>query len=132
MNGQPSVLIVDRSEETQEVLQTALERHGVRTLAARHPASGLQMARQYQPDLIVLDLEMDGAADCLPKAGDSFLASDDPTRPSDAPDGKAYQPRLVLLGKIRGWQDAIPNGEFVAKPYHYAPLIRKIEELLGK
>ena len=30
MNGQRSVLIVDQSEETREVLQTALERRGVR------------------------------------------------------------------------------------------------------
>ena len=64
MDGQPSVLIVDRSEETREVLQTVLERRGVRTLAAGRTAAGLDLARRHQPDLIVLDLELDDVAQC--------------------------------------------------------------------
>ena len=57
-----SVLIVDRSEETREVLKTALERRGVRILAASRAQRGLELARQHQPDLIVLDLEVDESA----------------------------------------------------------------------
>jgi hypothetical protein len=37
---------------------------------------------------------------------------------------------LVLLGTAR--QKSSSKGEFVAKPYHYAPLIRKIESLLDQ
>ncbi|MGA7701688.1 MAG: response regulator, partial [Thermoguttaceae bacterium] len=59
MNGQRSVLIVDRSEETREVLQTVLERRGVRILAAGRAEKGLELARRHHPDLVVLDLEMD-------------------------------------------------------------------------
>ena len=59
MNGQRSVLIVDRSEETREVLQTVLERRGVRTLAAGRAEMGLELARRHHPDLVVLDLEID-------------------------------------------------------------------------
>ena len=36
----------------------------------------------------------------------------------------------MLLGNLRGWRTLLPQGEFVPKPYHYAPLIRKIEQLL--
>ena len=43
---QRSVLIVDRSEENREVLQTVLERHGVRTLAASEPEKAAELARQ--------------------------------------------------------------------------------------
>jgi hypothetical protein len=36
---------------------------------------------------------------------------------------------MVLLGSARR-AGTSPSGEFVAKPYHYAPLILKIEQLL--
>jgi len=140
MNGQPSVLIVDRSAETREVLQTALERRGVKTLAAGGSTSGLKLAREHQPDLIVLDLEIENPA------ADQFSAPSFGTNPPVDADASpaingiintpslqntSYQPRLVLLGNLRRWRERLPNGEFVAKPYHYGPLIRKIEELLA-
>ncbi len=135
LNGQRSVLIVDRSAETREVLQTALEHRGVRTLAAGRTATGMELARRHQPDLIVLDLELDDAPDCLSAGqafclpvGQAFLPAKRQTGMS-APQSE-YQPHLVLLGNLRGWRDRLPEGEFVSKPYHYGPLIRKIEELL--
>ena len=131
MNGQPSVLIVDRSEETREVLRTALERHGVKTMSACRAANGIRLARQHQPDIIVLDLDVEDVSDYLAD-GAAFLTPEDARHDPDLPQNQPYQPRLVLLGKMRGWQERIPSGEFVAKPYHFAPLIRKIEELLAK
>jgi CheY-like chemotaxis protein len=122
MDDQRSVLIVDRSEETREVLQTVLERHGVRTLSAGHSAAGLELARQHHPDLIVLDLELDDVDRCAAE-----LAAD---WPQNTP-ARQYQPHLVLLGNLRRWRDRAQGGEFVPKPYHYGPLIRKIEELLA-
>ena len=41
-----------------------------------------------------------------------------------------HQTRFVLLGSLRRQGNGLPGGEFVAKPYHYGLLIRKIEELL--
>ena len=60
MPSHQSVLIVDRSEETQEVLQTVLERRGVRTLAANRTKTAAELAQQHHPDLIVLDMETCG------------------------------------------------------------------------
>ncbi len=40
MDSQQSVLIVDSSEETREVLQTALERRGLRILSANRARPG--------------------------------------------------------------------------------------------
>ncbi len=37
---------------------------------------------------------------------------------------------MVLLGSMR-ITPPNPQTEIVAKPYHYGPLIRKIEEILG-
>lgn len=134
MDSQPSVLIVDRSQETREVLQTALERRGVRTLAAGQTEKGMELARLHQPDLIVLDLELEDAPDCLPLQ-QAFLpdreAASADLRAANDQESPHYHPRMVLLGNLRGWRDRLPEGEFVRKPYHYGPLIRKIEELLA-
>jgi len=114
-----SVLIVDPSAETREVLQTALERRGLRTFSAGQTARGLELAHRHQPDLIVLDLEVDGSDS--PGVPVPFVAQ---SRASRVP--------LVMLGSIRRKDSTLPAGEFVAKPYHYGPLIRKIEALLDR
>jgi DNA-binding response OmpR family regulator len=108
------VLIVDESAESREVLRTVLEHRGLRILEASQAREGLELARQHQPDLIVLDLELDSSPPEFP----SELAAQSP-----------HPTPLVLLGSAR--RRAGPHvGEFVAKPYHYAPLVRRIEQLL--
>ncbi|HEY4761576.1 MAG TPA: response regulator [Thermoguttaceae bacterium] len=114
----PSVLIVDRSEETREVLQTVLKRRGVSTFIASHATEGEDLVKQHHPDLIVMDLEisnMDRKGAIPP-----FWAS---SQRENIP--------LILLGTLRRSEATIPQVEFVAKPYHYGPLIRRIEELLS-
>jgi DNA-binding response OmpR family regulator len=112
-----SVLIVDRSEETRGVLQTALERRGWRILAASGADQGLDLAKTHHPDVIVLDLE---AEECGPEdVCGSFAA-----------ETTQHQASLVVLGTCRVSAGGANPRQFVAKPYHYAPLIRKIEELL--
>jgi len=115
-----SVLIVDPLEETREVLRTALESRGVRILATDEPAQGLALAREHGPDLIVLDVEH--LATAPQRLSDGFAAQ-----------SRARSTPLVLLGsaRLRTGRQMASQGEFVAKPYHYAPLIRKIEELLA-
>jgi DNA-binding response OmpR family regulator len=110
------VLIVDGSTESRQVLRTALERRGMRIFEAARAEDGLALARRHRPDLIVLDLEM--------------AAADDRTEPGDFAAWAAdYDTSLVLLGTARRRATA-PAGQFVAKPYHYQPLILKIEQLL--
>ena len=116
MDHQPSVLIVDSSPETREVLGTALERQGVRILFAGRAERGLELAREHHPDLIVLDLEVEDSQ------GDNYSAP-------FAAQSRLDCGTLVLLGTVRRGKPRA-EGEFVAKPYHYGPLIRKIEGLL--
>jgi DNA-binding response OmpR family regulator len=121
LDSRRSVLIVDSSDETRDVLQTALERRGVRTIAASQVRQGLAMAREHHPDLIVLDLEID------PCGLDSVAAP-------FAEQSRSDQGSLVILGSARRrFANADPSvrGEYVAKPYHYGPLIRRIEEILS-
>jgi DNA-binding response OmpR family regulator len=114
---QQSVLIVDRSEETREVLRTALERRGMRTFSAARAPAGLELARTCHPDLIVLDLELDNSD------GEDFSSR-------FAEQSRGSQTPLVMLGTLQREHPVPAGGEFVAKPYHYRPLVRKIEELL--
>jgi len=122
--SKPSVLIVDRSEENREVLQTALQRRGVRTLSAGQTTLGLELAHLHRPDLIVLDLEVEN------------------TQPEEVHAQFAHDPQvsetpMVMLGSVRlkaeGSRDQTNLDEegFVSKPYHYGPLIRRIEQLLA-
>jgi len=114
----PSVLIVNSSADTREVLSTVLARRGLRTIEAAAPAEGLELARLHRPSVIVLDAEVeqsvsDPAAEKLADA-----ASDD-------------QSRLIVLGKIRG-QRPLAGSHVIQKPYHFAPLIHTIERLAAK
>lgn len=122
MPSKQSVLIIDRSAENRTVLRAALERRGVEILEADRGDVGLRMAARYQPDLIVLDLE---AAD---ESTDE--SADGPNSPWDEP-SPATQAPLVILGSIRR-DGSGPVAEYVSKPYHYGPLIRKIESLLRR
>ena len=113
-----SVLIIDHSADSRQVLRTALERRGVVILEAEQGQIGLELARRYHPTLVVLDLET------IP-AGDDALRNglDSETENARIP--------LVILGNIRKSEALLPHQSVVPKPYHYGPLIRKIEQLLS-
>jgi DNA-binding response OmpR family regulator len=117
VNDQRSVLIVDQSEENREVLRTVLERHGVHTITASRTIEGADLARRHQPNVIVLDTEYD-ASELGVFCGE------------DREDSENNKPSMILLGKFRRNPPHAPEGEFFAKPYHYGPLIRRIEEIL--
>lgn len=115
MIGQTSILIVDRCLESREVLRTALAHRGLRILEAARGDDGLALARSQRPELIVLDLEtVDNA---MQVAGD-FAATIE-----------SVGGRLIVLGSALYSQHDLPC-EFFAKPYHYKPLVLRIEELL--
>jgi len=114
--GRRRVLIVDRSADTREVLRTALERRGLQIFEAPGPQQGLEVARRCQPDLIVLDLEATSPAEASVLDGYSAQL-------------RHHRSELLLLGGA-GRPPALARGQHVTAPYHYAPLVRKIEQLL--
>ena len=118
MSCLPRVLIVDESAESREILRTLLERHGATTIEAQRPEQAIQLADLHRPHLIVLDAE-----------------SDHSTRGTATDDLRAVARRIdtpvVILGTLSQRRGQISGGQFVAKPYHYGPLIRKIEDLLA-
>ena len=112
----PSVLIVEQSDESRDVLRTALERRGVTILEAAEARAGLDLLRQHHPNVAVLDLEADWADDEAIRAGY---------------DGQ-QDSSLVVLGTARRPNACLPDDRVVRKPYHFAPLIRTIEGLLAQ
>ncbi len=115
MDEKRCVLIVDPSPETRQALQLALEYRGLRTVAAGRTPRAIQLARQHQPDLIVLDGDMEPAA--------AATLSERLAGHTGAP-----QPRMIFLASAPGPKDA--SREVVSKPYDYRALVRRIEELV--
>lgn len=112
------VLIVDSSSESREILSTLLHRQGAETLEATEPASAATILQQQKPDLVVIDADRAEAfsQEQTLDFGRSAIRSDTP---------------IVVLGTARKLLSPLSAGQFVAKPYHYGPLIRRIESLLG-
>ena len=113
----PDVLIVDKSPENREVLRTMLRRDGVRTVEAPDAVAGLVLAKSSHPRVLVLDTDTIDLSD--PGVCDDF--GDEANKEDCA---------IVVLGRIRRPNEALTPSEVVPKPYHYGPLIRRIEELL--
>ena len=117
-NSRPRrVLIVDRSDDSRAVLRTALERRGVEILEATQAKQGVELARRHQPGVIVVDVESTGADDAELRGE---LRNGSPSFPTP----------LVLLGSTSRRSAPAIGESCVSKPFHYAPLIRRIEELL--
>jgi CheY-like chemotaxis protein len=54
----PTILIVEDDEQFCNLLAEQLEEEGYRILHARDSVEGMEMVRQYHPNLILLDLMM--------------------------------------------------------------------------
>lgn len=113
-----SVLIVDQSEDSREVLRTALRRRGVQTYEAAGARQGIELAQQYHPQVIVLDVEADAA-------------DEDVVRDQYGAQSREHDAYLLIIGRSVSYEQTVPRDCIVSKPYHYAPLVRTIERLLG-
>lgn len=113
---QRSVLIVDDSRDSREVLKAVLELRGWNIIEADDASDGLQKADEFHPDVIVLDAEARTTGDA-----DLQASYDDASRRNNA--------SLLVIGQARFNGSSDARHRVVAKPYHYAPLVRTIDEL---
>jgi len=113
-----TVLIVDPSKETRDVLEITLERRGIRTITTALPRQGIELARETHPDVIFIDADSISDVSNPEKAIEEIAGFD-----TDNPIS------FVAVGSM---QFKVPKGdsEFLSKPYHFAPLLQKIELLL--
>lgn len=114
-----SVLIVDASQDSRDVLRTVLERPGTIVLEAGAAREGLQLAAQHRPRVIVLDLDAERADEVAVQ--ETFNAY-----------RTVHPGALVVLGKARRYTDGPAETCMLSKPYHYRELVRTIEQFLAE
>ena len=102
----------------REVLRLLLERRGARTIEAERVEEAVGLANRCHPDLIVFDAECDRST-----GGDATSNLREVADRNDCP--------IVILGKVHELLGDWAADQIVAKPYHYEPLIRKINSLLA-
>ena len=56
--GPPVVLIVEDNELNMKLFRDVLDAHGYKTLETRNGVDALGMARDYHPDLILMDIQL--------------------------------------------------------------------------
>ena len=116
-NGSSCVLVVEPNGESRDVLRTVLQRRGLQILEAADARQGLDLLKQHRPSVTVMDIDAAPADDQqIFDAFDSEL--------------HAHRTHLVLLANARRPPLNLPADRVLCKPYHFAPLIRKIETLI--
>ncbi|MGB9723743.1 MAG: response regulator transcription factor [Chloroflexia bacterium] len=115
------ILIVEDDRHIVTLVRYVLEREGYRVQVARDGVEGLKMAREFRPDLVVLDLNMprmDGVEMCRRL--------------------KAEQNSLVIFLTVHTEREAMARGyragadDYMVKPFELGELLARIQALLAR
>jgi serine phosphatase RsbU (regulator of sigma subunit) len=116
------ILIVEDNPSGLEILQTRLEAHNYEIITATDGEAGLAMAKEKQPDLILLDImmpKMDGIEVCRHIKADPAL----PFMPIIMVTAKADS-KDVVAGLEAG------GDEYLTKPVDQAALVARVKSML--
>ncbi len=122
MRTPPLILIVDDNPANVEILQMRLAANNYDIITAADGEAGLAMARDRQPDLILLDImmpKMDGLEVCRRLKGDSSL----PFTPIIMVTAKADSKDIVAGLEAGG-------DEYLTKPVDHAALVARVKSML--
>ena len=122
MRTPPLVLIVDDNPANVEILQMRLAANNYEIITATDGEAGLTMAKEKQPDLILLDImmpKMDGIEVCRRLRADSSL----PFMPIIMVTAKADS-KDVVAGLEAG------GDEYLTKPVDHASLVARVKSML--
>ena len=119
--GDRCVLVIDDDIVDHDLVKRRLSDSGYKIISAMDAASGIAKAREYSPDLILLDIVMPG------KDGWSVLSelkADETLR--DTP--------IIVVSSLQDDQSAVALGAqaFMSKPLDREILLDKIRELFGE
>ena len=117
----PTILLIDDDHHLLTIMTRILVKYDFEVVIARDGASGLQRARDLQPDLIILDIIMPGM--------DGFEVAkrlnDDPVI--------AHIPVMALTAQAmpygRKMAAAAGVNEFMSKPFRIDELVARVESL---
>jgi len=126
--SQATILLIDDDPTLLELLSGHLASAGYRTLVAGDGPSGLHLAAEAQPDLMVLDVMMpgmDGWEVCERLRGKDALA------------GRLYPVPIIMLtakgeeiDKLRGFRLGVDD--YVTKPFSFAELTARVRAVLAR
>ena len=122
MRTPPLILIVDDNPANLEILQMRLAANNYKILTAADGEAGLAMARDTQPDLILLDImmpKMDGLEVCRRLKEDASL----PFIPIIMVTAKADSKDIVAGLEAGG-------DEYLTKPVDHAALVARVKSML--
>jgi DNA-binding response OmpR family regulator len=131
MDPQPhSLLVVEDDEATRSFLADNLAADGFRVATASGAGEGLRAIEVRRPDLVVLDLMLEGARGGLElldrvRTADGLASRIDPSLPIIVLSGRAAETDRVR-GFARGADD------YVTKPFSYAELVARVRALLRR
>jgi DNA-binding response OmpR family regulator len=116
-----SILIVEDNKETSFLLSAYLEREGFRTISAYNGRQGLELLREHDPVLVILDL-------MLPHV-DGWEVCREVRRSSDVP---------ILILSARGEEHERIRGltlgadDYVVKPFSPGELVARVNNILRR
>ena len=122
-----SVLIVDHSADSREVPRTVLENRGLRIFEAEEPDEGYCLAQQHRPRVIVFSRD-----DAEEPQSERANVKDDGAELRFHEYSTRNGGELVILASLYRPASSSRQTTRFAKPYHYGPLIRKIESLVER
>ncbi len=115
------ILIVEDDRHIVALVRYIMEREGYEVAAARDGVEGLEMAREFLPDLVILDLNMprmDGVEMCRRL--------------------KAEQNPLVIFLTVHTERSAVSRGyragadDYMVKPFELDDLLARVKVLLAR
>ena len=122
MRTPPLILIVDDNPANVEIFQMRLAANNYEIITATDGEAGLAMARDKQPDLILLDImmpKMDGIEVCRRLKGDLSLP---------------FMPIIMVTAKAdtKYVVDGLEAGadEYLTKPVNHAALVARVKSML--
>jgi class 3 adenylate cyclase/CheY-like chemotaxis protein len=122
MHKPPRILIVDDNETNRDILVTRLETHGYELLQAGDGEEALAAAKQYLPDLILLDVMM-------PK-----IDGIEVTRRIKADASMPFMPIILVTAKADS-KDVVEGlnagaDEYLTKPVDQMSLVARVKSVL--
>ena len=128
------VLVIDDDPDLVEVVRLVLEASGYQVFSAINGTRGLEMVKEIDPDIIILDVMMDYTTE-------GFQVTLALRSPDPASEFAAYRDKPILMLtaihsttplRFTPEEDYLPVDDFVEKPIEPAELVAKVEALLAK
>jgi len=128
------ILIIDDDDDLVHALRLPLEAAGYRVSRAASGNEGLQLIKDFKPDLIILDVMMDTTTE-------GFHVSLTLRSPEPQSEYKEFSKvPILMLSSIHATttlrfgpdKDYLPVDAFIEKPIEPAELLKKVREYLAK